>query len=432
MKLRLGGIGEKNVLAIIREVIAEYPDFEYMPFLCSKNTAAMEQIISDNQDAADVWLVFGQLDYQRIKNKLTTLKNLYYVPYRGASAYKVLCNIFYQGYKADDISFDTITRSDIERGFKEMAIPFQHITCLETSVNDTLQDYIAFHKKQLASQKAKVVVTTSLAVQQQLQSDGIKAWCILPVRVSIRTVLNMILSDYRISQLHNSQIAVQFFDFDLYKCEDSFYVTTDDIYSRELNITQALLRYTKNIQGSLKAAGQGKFFIFTTRGLLDERTQGFQNIIADENLQNINSELLACGIGLGTSANEAEINAMLALQHSKNAGAGCWYVVMDDKTISGPLGNANALTFSYDFEKLHSLSKKTGLTVATLNKIISLEKKLASKPVSARDLAAMLHILPRSARRLIATLVKHSIAVETGTETPALRGRPYKLYRFEF
>ena len=86
-----------------------------------------------------------------------------------------------------------------------------------------------------------------------------------------------------------------------------------DLYSREIAISQKLISYTKNISGSLKPANEGNFYIFTTRGSLEQLTNSFTSLPELPILRDLNKSLRACGIGIGNSAREAEYNAVIAL-----------------------------------------------------------------------------------------------------------------------
>lgn len=78
MKIKLGAIGEENSLVVINKIILEYrTKYDYFPFIYRKENEICK-FIEDNQDKVDVWLVFGQLDYQRIM-AWGKLKNQYIV-----------------------------------------------------------------------------------------------------------------------------------------------------------------------------------------------------------------------------------------------------------------------------------------------------------------------------------------------------------------
>ena len=137
---------------------------------------------------------------------------------------------------------------------------------------------------------------------------------------------------------------------------------------------------------------------------------------------------MACGIGLGKSAGDAELNAVTALRHSRKNKNGEWFVIMDDKKIIGPLGEKNQLTYDYYSEKLQTISEKASVSVTNLSKIESAIQKYGRNTISARELAISLQIIPRSARRILHKLVAAGLAKEIGDENPNYRGRPRKVF----
>ena len=430
MKLKLGIIGEEHTAAIIKEVLLDYEEFDSSIFLDPTEDSNI-RIIDEHQDAVDTWLVFDQINYRKIMAWGKAKKPVYYIPYRGASFFKVLCELLYKNYKIEEVSIDTIPYDDISRGINEMNIAWEKINRLEDNGNLTLNDYIAYHKRMFASGETRAAVTRSYFIKKTLEAEGIPAFCVLPIRVSIRNILNMILSEEHIKQAINSQIAVQVFDFDLYGNEYDYY-SVDDLYAREITIMKKLIEYSKQIKGSLKSAGQGRFFVFTTRGVLKDCTDDFRIIPEYKELEELKKDLCACGIGLGTSASEAEFNAVVALRQAKDSGFGNWFVRLENKKSVGPLGKENLAHIDFYSEELLEISKKTSLSISTLSKIKGSLKNNDSDNISAQEMALALAILPRSARRIMQQLVEGGVAEEIGMESPGIKGRPKKVFKILF
>lgn len=430
MKLKLGIISEEHTAAIIEEVFLDYNEFDYSLFLDPTEDNNIK-IIGEHQDSVDAWLVFDQINYHKIMAWGEAKKPVYYIPYRGASFFKVLCELLYKNYKIEEVSIDTIPYEDVRRGITEMNIAYTKINCLEDNGELTLKDYIAYHKKMFASGNTRAAVTRSYFIKKTLEAEGIPAFCVLPIRVSIRNILNMILSEEHLKKASNSQIAVQVFDFDIYANEYDYY-SVDDLYAREITIMKKLIEYSKKIKGSLKSAGQGRFFVFTTKGMLKDCTDNFRIIPEYKELREIKKDLCACGIGLGTSASEAEFNAVVALRQARGCGVGNWFAILENKKIVGPLGKNTLTEIDFYSEELLEVSKKTSLSISTLSKIKGIMKNNASDNISAQELALALAILPRSARRILQQLAQGGMATESGIESPGIKGRPKKVFKILF
>ena len=430
MHIKLGIIGEEHPINILKEVIDEYDDYAINIFIDSTESNTLN-IITEHQNDVDAWLVFDQTNYLRIEKWGQAQKPVYYIPYRGASFYKTLCSAIYHNYKIEDLSIDTIPYYDITRGLNDMQIEYSVINHIaDEGSNFIIEKYLDFHRQLFKKGITKAAITKSYYIKTLLEKENIPAFCIIPMRVTIRNILNLILSHFRIKRLQECQIAVQVFSFNLLGDKDNFY-SVDDLYSKEIATSQKLISYTKNINGSLKPANEGNFYIFTTRGNLEQLTDNFTNIPNLPILHDLNKNLRACGIGVGSSASEAEYNAVIALKHACSDQKGSWYVVLDDKTISGPLGSAQQLDYQYASAQLNEISKKTSLSQATLSKIYHATKIYGRDELNAQELAATLQILPRSARRILTTLTEHGYAEEIRSEMPETKGRPRKIYKIK-
>lgn len=427
MKIRLGVIGEEETINILQEVIEEYNDYEITAFIDPDGTHTLN-IIDNHQQEFDSWLVFDQINHLHIKNWGKAQKPVYYIPYRGASFYKTLCTAIYQGFKIDELSIDTIPYYDITRALDDMQINYNVINHLSDEHGAlSLNGYAAFHRELFKKGITKAAVTRSCYVKSLLESEGIPTFCIMPVRVTVHNILNVILTQFRKIKLREGQIAVQVFSFNLLGDKDNFY-SADDLYSRKIAISQKLISYTKNISGLLKPANEGNFYIFTTRGSLEQLTNSFTSLPELPILRDLNKSLRACGIGIG---NSAEYNAVIALKHACADQKGSWYVVLDDKTISGPLGSTQQIDYQYASTQLEAVSKKTSLSQATLSKICHALKIYGRDELNAQELATILQILPRSARRILTCLTEHGYAKEIRSEMPETKGRPRKIYKIK-
>ncbi|MNE66394.1 hypothetical protein D3C80_1619390 [compost metagenome] len=94
------------------------------------------------------------------------------------------------------------------------------------------------------------------------------------------------------------------------------------------------------------------------------------------------------------------------------------------------MGSEMTLEYSARSEnpELLSLAKKIGLSVGTINKLISLCRRLGTSKLTAGQLAEGFGITLRSARRIMAVLEKYEMAHIVGEEQPAGRGRPRQIY----
>ncbi len=425
--MKLGIICEENVTGIIKEVMFQYRQFEYNLFVVDAETDIIE-VAKQQEDHLDAWLICDRISLHALQRWGGVEKPIFAIPYGIDSFYKVLSELLNKNFRIDNVSIDTIASSNVATALNEVSIDFKKLNCLDESNQLTLQDYISFHKEAFQKSHTAMAFTSSDLVKKELAKMGITTFSILPARLAINNILNMLLSEGQIMRIAEGQVAVQVFDFDIYAKEYDYY-SVDDLYAREITFMKVLIEYSKKINGSLKSAGQGRFFLFTTKGSLRDCTNNFTAIPDFPELNSIKKDICACGIGFGNSASQAELNAMVALRQGRETGFGSWFVITENKQIIGPLSAESFQTVDLYSENLIFASKQASLSVATLSKIEQLIKKSGTHNVSAQDLAMALHILPRSARRILQRLVEGGLAKEIGGESPGIKGRPKKVYQ---
>ncbi|MNZ69612.1 hypothetical protein D3C78_879190 [compost metagenome] len=168
----------------------------------------------------------------------------------------------------------------------------------------------------------------------------------------------------------------------------------------------------------------------TTRGIIEQVTHKFRDAPLLLEIMERLQWNASIGIGIGRTANEAEGKAREALLKAKSGGGGNCYLIMQDGIVYGPMGSELTLEYSARSEnpELFSLAKKIGLSVGTINKLISLCRRLGTSTLTASQLAEGFGITLRSARRIMAVLEKYEMARIVGEEQPAGRGRPRQIY----
>lgn len=426
MKIRLGLLGASDSLEIIQSVVNKHPEFICTYLECLTEEDLIEKV-SPLLGEIDMWLCSGPITYKIVQDWNGIEAPVFYVAYSGSTLYKTVLQVLYeQQVEVDEISFDSCDISVWERALQEAGITTKpkfaeaEMICLEGLVK--------YHFELWKSGQTKAAVTGH-PIQQELQRLGVPTYRNLPSTMAIEAVLTNILRTYEMLHFKATQIAVQIIEIDSFVGlkKDSF--STDEIFRIELKYMEKLLSYTKKVHGSIKPSGFGRYVVFTTRGLLQDVTGNFSHVPDINNFDEFSTEAVTCGIGIGQTVYDAEINAGNALLHAKECAKGTWMVCFDNKKIAGPLGKPEQLTYSYASKQLESISQQTSLSVITLNKLKSSLKKLSSDKLNANELAKYMQIPPRSARRILTTLEQHGLAQVVAEEKPHTRGRPRKVYR---
>lgn len=424
MSIRLGLIGVEDNLKLIESVVNEFPEFQCLPFLHYYEKDVIE-LLTAHSNEVDMWLFSGIYPYTVAKKWGKASQPMFYVPYTGSSLYKTLYHILYH-HQLDikKLSFDALPELELKQVYHELDVHFtQNYLCEHYS---SMEEVIEHHYQLWSTGETSAAITCAWQVQKELENLGVPVFRVTHTKSAIVSVLNMVLRTNEMLRFKDRQIAVQIFDIDAPSELSKSAFSSDEIYTIKIKNTQKLLKYAKRVQGSLKTIGSGRFVIFTTRGALSEVTNDFT--IAPD-IEQITTEAITCGIGIGQSAYDAEIRANNALANAMEYGIGNWIVAFEDKTFKGPLGKPESISYSYNGKNVQTISEQTSLSVSTINKIQSIIKKIGSIEMTAQDLAIHLNILPRSARRILTQLEMNGFAEEVGDENPYPRGRPRKLYR---
>ena len=421
-------MGSADSVEVVRNIAEEYQDFECRSF-AFRDMSEIIPLFQVHDTEVDMWILPGRTAYLTAQEWGKVTRPMFHMPYKGSSLYKTLCEIFYtQPARLTEISFDSVLYDDLKQVFVEMGIADEPTYVRPFAIGRTEEAALKYHYDLWLSGKSKLAVTCYPEVKKRLMELGVPAYRVLPARSAVESVLNLMLRTAEMQTARESQIAVQLLEVDAFLRPREFQ-STDELFAMEMKITQKLIAYAKTVQGALKTAGSGRFAIFTTRGMVKKLTTDFSAIPALEEFEQISGSVVACGIGIGLSAYEAEFNATKALMTAKERGRGTWMIFFEDKTVVGPLGAKEQITYGYSSERLQSISKQTAVSVATLSRLSSVWHKLGQPGINAQELALQLQMLPRSARRILQDLERVGLAEVIGEESPSPRGRPRKRYK---
>lgn len=418
MKLRLGILGADDSMEIIQSVTREFSEIDCLPIVYWREEDIFDLLEPYIHDA-DMWLFSGQVPFAMASEWGKIQSPMAYVPHIGSSLYRTLLHLSHQlGIPVDQVSFDTFQPEELDFFLKEAGIE-AGFTWLKHYVGAISAAELAdYHEKLWKDGKTKAAVTCLRTAELELKKRAVPVHRVLPTRAGVESVIHMLLRTHEMLHFKDTQIAVQMMEFE---------PGTEDGGGNLF--TEELPRFAKQLQGSLKREDMNRFAIFTTRGVLQHLTHDFTAIPDLEEIFGHTASQVTCGIGIGKTVYEAEIHAGAALHHAKERGPGNWMVFFDDKTIVGPLGSEERISYSSVSDKLQEISRQTSLSVLTLTKLDSILKKRKTKEINSHELAQHMQILPRSARRILIELESKGIAQVVGEESPHPRGRPRKVYR---
>lgn len=428
-KIRLAIVGPADSVALAYQVALERSDYLVPVPIVYQDASEVTQILTRHGNEFDMWLFSGIVPYQRaLAQKIN--KPLFYIPHTGSSLYRALLQITYMEHlNIESASFDTFSQKEVEETFTDINLPLPKLFVNHYEGIVSASDLTEYHYSLWKSGQTKIAVTCFLTTYETLRQMGVPAFRIWPTRSNIRTTLDIAINAFEAQRFKGSQLAIQQIEIDDYddlvRASSSYHVK-----KIELRLYEILVSYAEKLQGSIVLRGDGQFALYSTRGILEEITEEFTIMpILEDIIRNVGANVSG-GIGFGASAYAAEEYAFRALGLAKQKGKGRWMVVTDKKDAIGPLSSAVRLKYSVrtDDSLYKEFADKLSISATTVNKLLAAIDKLDKETIGADDLAMYLAITPRSARRLLATLVEQNLAEVSGEES-LIKGRPRKLYK---
>lgn len=285
----------------------------------------------------------------------------------------------------------------------------------------TEKEYAAIHRKVFSEHKGVVVLTAFSPIVRQMQAEGIPVIRIYTTSESIRNKLSDLILTIRNQQMDNSKIAVQIIALQVGTERMTKTSSMEDFLAFETR----LVPYLKMIAGAVFNYGRNEYIVFSTKGLI-KKTEAQ---IAFFNLMKSSHAKVFSGIGMGSTAMLAELNANRAMEYSLKESTNSFYIMYENQIIDGPILESRFIsrpTANIDHQ-LDEIVRTTGVSAAYLQKLDGLMRANQKDSFTADEMAELLNISKRSARRILKQLVDHRYATVSGTKCNAGAGRPQNI-----
>ncbi len=431
-KIKIGVVGPGDSVALIEEVATEYNDKMSVKGYIYEDASEVPYIIERFDPDVDMWMFSGKVPYRYAMAVKSSIKPKMFMPHTGTSIYRVLLYLARERIPVGSMSFDTFSRQEIIETFEdaETFLPKIYVNDYDGVVSAS--ELTKFHLDLWNSGKTKVAVTCFFATYQELIKQGVTAFRIWPTKSNIRSMLDLALSRADALNSKAGQIAILHVAIDGYDDFSREAVSGYAVLKVELQLHEVLLGFAERVKGAIVMQGNGRFTLYSTRGAMAEITDGFNHMPIMEEIGRRLSISVSGGIGFGDTAYNANENAMIALGLARRKGKRKWMVVLDDKSVIGPLDSELQIKYSIRSQTadMLALAKQLNVSGTTLNRLLSVYAKIDGEILGAETLASYLSMTERNARRLLARLAEHGMAVEAGEESHGA-GRPRKMFRID-
>lgn len=343
-----------------------------------------------------------------------------FVPHNEDELFHLMATHDFRKYSC--ISIDLLETDVVNRCISDLNVP--GIT-MPHKHGRTQEEYLNFHIKNVKENENTLVLTTFTPIFQFFRKQGIPVFRMYQAETTIKSKMRELEMTVRNYKLDCSKIAVQLICLG----EDEERVTQASALEKRLNLEQHLLPYIRGLEGAFFSYGRNEYIIFSTKGLITKRealTQFYQILTTSP-------YPIFSGIGIGETASLAEINANRAIAHSLHRGVPALFSMDENNIISGPITPHGAVAFSVSDHKLEAeIAEKSDIGLSTIKKLKSLIEVTQKNTFTAEELAQLLNLSKRSARRILKQLIDSGYAGVLTKEVSPGAGRPQNVVKICF
>lgn len=430
MKTVVGVIGPPDLVGRVQDVSHDFDELDVLGVPYESETEAPD-LIKRNESLIQVALFTGPVPYYIARHASKRIPMMY-MSLSGSSLYRVLLEFALKGKDIQRISVDTVGKNAVDALYKGLGLDASCVSTIEYHEPITAEELVQFHLD--CRDKGALAALTGLrSAHIALLEKGVDSWRVFPDEAAIREGLSRAALEGRALRSRDAELVITLVSVDnlddIVKARGSEY----SVQRLKLDLQRLLLEYAEKAEASLHLVGDDEFMLVSTRRTVETSTSHFTRSALLDMLTKQTPLKVSVGIGLGPTAAVAQTSARIALHYSRQQGGNCAHAVEDSRKVIGPIGTGAPLEYSLRTEDsfLRSIADRTGLSVATVTRLVAFLTARSFEPVTATELAKGLGVTARSGRRLIARLVACDLAESVGEEQPFRRGRPRQTYKLK-
>ncbi|SEL47312.1 GTP cyclohydrolase IIa [Nonomuraea pusilla] len=314
------------------------------------------------------------------------------------------------------VSIDVVSRADVEEAYTDLGISATDVHSRdEPGATGTIA---AYHERLVRQGVTTGALTCLPAVAERLQTSGVPAIRIRPTSAAVRTALHTAALLGAHHRLEESQLTVVLVEVPTLR--EPVRRAAPRYWRDELRLSlhRLLVQEANRINATVWPIDDHSYLITATRGSIATATDGFRVLPFAGKVRDELGLAVEVGVGMGRTAHDAESHARAALARAQ-AGKQAQGFAVDREgraLIPAPrMPPAGATPL-----------KPKGVEV-----LARLAAKLegGDTVVDAEGAGKMLGVTPRTARRLLRTLVDEGLAWPLPPNRTPQPGRPRQLYR---
>ena len=410
---------------------------EYVPYHRVTELAQMFPLLEDKYDA---FCTTGAFSREVILRQYPgTEKPVGAIKESVAEFYRLLLKLLYEDRTCDfsRIYFDhsiwtlsngAVTALDYLNGEVEFGEEGLRKYMEQMSFEQLVQLEPVIVKNALALQhegKLGLVVCRHSSVYDALKEVGVPCVFAYPSVNNIKESLGRLAEEMELLRMEDNRPAVI-----CLSCGELTAVGPEDITQESLALQKCLLDFDQeNIAGMLIKRSSVGFELFTTQHTVRRLTDKFTRCLLSKYIFGRLGREANIGYGAGSDIMTARTNALKALELSEKNGRS--YMVSANGTEAVLLPQNGETEQKRQDEHLETAAQRTGLSVTTLQRILSAMDLLGGREVTTQELAGALQVTVANANRFINQLQAAGCATVVGEKKALVRGRPTRIYRID-
>lgn len=419
----IGVIGSRDMVERILLLDAASTEWRLVGAPHAEESQTYERF-SKIRDSIDVALFTGALQYDlaRRAGELTIPAN--YCPNSGASLSSALLKGVLAGFcDPAQVSIDTFSEQDVAEIYDEFGVDTRQVAVSEYLQPESAAEFAAFHTRLYRKGRTTAAVTTVSSVARELERAGVPTLRTIPTTASLRTALHTAAMQGAGSRLQDGQLATVVVEL---STASSAAAAPSRYWQQELKLSlhRILLGELRPMGATIRNLGQNSFIVHTTYGALGHATSDYQVAPFLERIERELGAPVVIGVGLGPTAWDAETHALFAVERARQSGGPAAFMTSaDGSAIMMPTRRRRGAP-----DRPAAVGDKEA---RTLERLVGSLPPDDSGPliVDADQVAAALSISPRTARRMLQSLVASGLAWPMPPARSVTVGRPKQLYR---